>query len=143
MKKVIVTLIFLGLAGIIGYEIISKAKITRGPAANLEKPDWIKTAKEARETMATVIPAQKPDFITDGNLRLKSSDEETENWTLLYEEPGKPAIIIYLTFNFRSKCDYGSGEQICNTKKFENGLRVHIEGIKNGSDVTVIKLKII
>jgi len=127
-----------------GYRYVkNNLKITHGSAANLEKPDWIKTAKEARDTMATVVPASKPDFTADGNLHLKDNGEETENWTFLYEEPGKPAVVAYLTFNFRSKCDFGSGEQICNTKKFENGLKVHIEGTKSGSDVTVINLKVL
>lgn len=118
-------------------------KITRGPAADLEKPSWIKTTKEARETMATVVSAIKPDFTADGNLHLRNEGEENESWTFLYEEPGKPAVVAYLIFNFRSQCDFGSGEQICNTKKFENGIRVHLEGTKSGSDVTVIKVKLL
>ncbi len=128
----------------LGYKYVkNNLKITTGSEANIEKPDWFKTAKEAKETMATVIPAQKPDFITDGNLRLRNGGDEEEIWTLLYEEPGKPAVIAYLTFNFRSKCDYGSGEQICNTKKLENNQKVNLEGLKNGQDVTVIKLKVL
>jgi len=127
-----------------GYGYVrNNLKITRGPAANLEKPSWLKTAKEAREEMATVVPTVTPDFVADGYLRLRDEGEETEYWTLLYEEPGNPAVIAYLTFNFRSQCDYGSGEQICNTQKFENGLKVHLEGTKKNKDVTVIKLKVL
>lgn len=127
-----------------GYRYVKdNLKINRGPAGNVEKPDWIKTSKEAREMMATIIPTQKPDFTTDGHLRLRNEGEENESWTFLYEEPGKPTVIVYLTFNFRSKCDYGPGEQICNTKRFEKNLKVHLEGIKNGQDVTVIKLKVL
>lgn len=118
-------------------------KITRGSATNLEKPDWIKTAKEAQKVMATVAPTPKPDFTADGSLHLKDKGEETENWTFLYKEPDKLAVIAYLTFNFRSQCDLGRGEQICNTEKLENGLKVKIEGNKNGSNLTVLKLKLL
>ena len=136
-------LIILGivLAGII--YIARNVKITRGPSANLEKSDLFKKPQEMREIMATVAPKPKPDFTADGNLHLRNEGEENESWTLLYEEPEKPAVIAYLTFNFRSQCDFGSGEQICNTKKLENGLRVYVEGTKNGNDVAVIKLAVL
>lgn len=53
------------------------------------------------------------------------------------------ALHLTLDFNFRSKCDYGSGEQICNIKKFVIGQRVHIEGNKNGDLLKVISLKVL
>ena len=141
---IIVVGITVGISAYFGYRYVkNNLKITRGPEANLEKPEWMKTAKEAKEEMATIIPAPNPDFITDGHLQVRDEGEETENWVFLYEEPGRPAAVAYLTFNFRSKCDFGKGEQICNTKKFENGMYVHLEGIKSGSDVKVIKLKVL
>jgi len=147
LKKIIIIAVVIVIVAVVSYSsyryLKKNLKIARGPEANVEKPEWMKTTKEAKEEMATIIPAPNPDFITDGHLQVRDEGEETENWVFLYEEPGRPAAVAYLTFNFRSKCDFGKGEQICNTKKFENGMYVHLEGIKSGSDVKVIKLKVL
>jgi hypothetical protein len=136
--------IVLSVGGYAGYRYVkNNLKITRGPTANTERPEWLKTAKEARETMATIAPTAAPDFIANGSLRLFDEGEETEEWALLYQESGKRAATAYLNFNFRSQCDFGGGEQMCHPEKFENGLKVHLEGTKSGSEVTVIKLKVL
>lgn len=145
--KLLITLMAITALGVGIYTtyryVKNNLKITRGPEANLEKPEWFKTAKETKETLATVAPVPKPDFVADGRLFLHDEGEETENWTFSSEDLGKSAGAVYLAFNFHSLCDYGSGEQLCNTKKLENRLRVHIEGTKNGQNVTVIKLKVL
>lgn len=97
----------------------------------------------AKKEIASVVPPETADFVKDGNMRLMDEGSETEVWRILYGEPGNPAALATLSFNNLSKCDFGSGEQICNEKKFEQGMKVHIEGIQNGSDVKVLKLKVI
>lgn len=123
--------------------IKNNTKVAFGPEANFEKSDLLKSPEEAKEEIAKVAPVEAPNFTKTGYIQHQSDDEESESWRFLYEEPGNPAILANLNFNFRSKCDFGSGEQICNPKKFENGLFVQIEGTKSGDDVTVIRLKVL
>lgn len=139
---IIVIVIILGILAYVGYQYVSKnLKISH--SATQEKSDLFKKPEEVKNQMATLIPERQADFIKDGRLHLSSAGQEMENWTFFYEELGNPAIIATLDFNNRSKCDYGQGEQICSEKHFENGMRVHIEGIKNGTDITILNLKVI
>lgn len=146
MCLIIIILVLVGLiaAGLGVYYLYSsgKIKLSRSPS-DLSKSDLFKTTKEVREIMATVVPTQAADFVKDGDLRPRGEGSENESWILLYGEPGNPAATVLLDFNFRSMCDFGSGEGICNTKKFNLGMRVHVEGQRNGNLLKVIKLKVI
>lgn len=104
---------------------------------------FFKKPAVVKNQIATLVPQKTADFIKDGNLHLSGEGSEMTAWKILYGEPGNPAVIATLNFNNRSQCDYGSGEQTCNEKHFENGMQVHVEGIKNGDEVTVIKLKVV
>lgn len=146
MKKAIVIAIIAGIIFFVlavGQYVVKNAKISRDTTSSTKTQDLLKKPEETRNLMQTVAPLPKADFSKDGYLSFGQEDEETPTIKLLYEEPGRPAVIAYLSFNFRSKCDYGQGEGICNEKKFEDGIRVHIEGVKSGSDVTVIKLQVL
>jgi len=129
MKKFLIILIIgIGL-GLLVYGVKNFSSSSTSPV----KSDLFKKP-------SIIIPEQKPDFIREGSLRPKQENDE-EQWMFLYDEPGRLALNVVLDFNNRSKCDYGQGEQICNTKKFEPGQRAHMEGLKNGDLVKVITLK--
>lgn len=135
MKKIFVILVII----VIGYAVyrISRLSPNTGQSADL-----FKKPADVKKTMATLIPQQSANFIKDGVIVQKEENEETA-WKFIYEEPGAPVLQVMLDFNNRSRCDYGQGEQICNKKKFENGLRVHVEGNKNGDQLKVIRLKVL
>jgi len=137
MKKVLIILV-IGIG--LGVLVYGAKNFSSSPGSSV-KPDFFKKSSEVKKTMTTLIPEQKADFSKDGSLHLYDENKETATWKLLYDEPGRLALILTLSFNFRSRCDYGGGEQICNEKKFENGKRVHVEGIINGDQLTVLKLK--
>lgn len=128
MKKIFVILVII----VICYAVyrISRLSPNIGQSADLFKKP------------ATLIPEQAADLIKDGVIVQREENEETV-WKFIYEEPGAPVLQVMLDFNNRSLCDYGQGEQICNEKKFENGLRVHVEGNKNGDQLKVIRLKVL
>jgi len=96
-------------------------------------------------TIPLVKPLKEPleiNFTETGNILNWDSRSEsyTENWTLLYEKPGNPAISVKLVFNEASFCDLGEGRQICDKNKLNNGDRAKVEGNRNNEEVVVINL---
>ncbi len=139
MKKILIILVIgIGL-GVLVYGAKNFSTSSTGPV----KSDLFKKPEEVKKTMTTLIPEKKADFSKDGYLHLYDENKETAAWKLLYDEPGRLALTLTLNLNFRSRCNYGGGEQICNEKKFENGKRVHVEGNISGDQLTVLKLKIL
>jgi len=68
---------------------------------------------------------------------------DREEWILLYEEPGNPAIDVSLKFTPASRCDLGNGESACDTSQFENGSLVTVKGHREDKEVTVATLKLL
>ena len=68
-----------------------------------------------------------------------------ENWALLYEEPGKPALSVFLDFIQNSICAAGNETALCWDTEFVGGERVTIEGQKaeNSDSVTVVTLTVV
>lgn len=62
-------------------------------------------------------------FTKEGNLT-----GEINNWSLVYEEPGKPALTKKLRFDNLSKCFIGCEEEICDSSKLTLGERVRVSG---------------
>ncbi len=135
MKKIFVILVII----VIGYGIY---RISKLPPNTGQSTDLFKKPGDVKKTMATLIPEQSANFIKDGVIVQKEENEEMA-WKFIYEAPGAPVLQVMLDFNNRSQCDYGQGEQICSEKKFENGLRAHVEGNKKGDTVTIINLKLL
>lgn len=92
------------------------------------------------------LPGSQPvlveNFDKTGNLTDWDSNTErqTGDWILLYDEPGRLAIVAKLAFNALSKCDLGSGEEVCDKNKLELGAVTRVQGNQKGEIVTVIKL---
>jgi hypothetical protein len=83
-------------------------------------------------------------FTKTGNLVDKSTELE-ENWVLIYEEPGKPALSVSLDFTQNSICAAGNETGLCWDTELVGGERITIGGIKaeNSDMVTVVRLTII
>ena len=146
MRKAIVIITITGVIIFVlavGQYMFKNAKVSRDTTSSTKTQDLLKKPEEAKKIMESVAPLPQADFVKDGYLRLDQEDEETSNWQLLYEEPGRLALIVNLNFNNRSSCDYGKGDQIRSEKHFKDGMRVHIEGTKGGNNVTVINLKVL
>lgn len=143
MKKIF--LILFAIVIVVGGGVLFAGKKlkTTPSSSGTDASVLVKTAQEAKDEMATVIPKDKPDYSKDGHLIIRDEGTETEYWILLFDEPGSLASTVTLNFNNRSFCDFGSGEQVCNTGRFEVGTRVHIEGNKKGDTVTVTTLKLL
>jgi len=67
-------------------------------------------------------------FSKIGNLSL-----EGNQWKIVYEEPGAPALVKYLEFNNQSKCFSVS----CDENQFEIGERVEVKGLAQEDKVIV------
>jgi hypothetical protein len=81
-------------------------------------------------------------FTETGNILNWNAQTESymEEWTLLYEKPGNPAISVKLVFNDDSLCDLGEGESVCDKAKLSNGDRAKVEGNMKNGEVTVVNL---
>lgn len=77
---------------------------------------------------------QKTDFSKSGNIVQREGE-----WWLTYEEPGRPALTIKLTFNGQSLCD----GKPCFPVYWVNGARAEIRGIKDKENLLVSTVKII
>lgn len=134
LPVIIIGGLVLGALAFVVYRSVEKGT----PASST---DFFKKPAEVKNEIATIAPQKRADFVKDGNLKLSGEGSEMATWVLLYDEPGQLALSATLILNNRSKCNFGKDEQICSEKHFENGLRVHLEGTKNGNEVTVIKLE--
>jgi hypothetical protein len=85
-----------------------------------------------------------PSFMKRGNLTNATADETKNEWLLVYEEPGKPALNNKLIFSDKSVCYLTDGTQsTCSEIKFKSGDNVEISGeIKDGK-VTISELVLI
>lgn len=100
---------------------------------------WVKLKEKNNQldlnsiTLETVL--EVADFIKEGNL----AGSNEEDWSLVYEEPGKPALKVGLVFNEKSACNKDGVNQTC----VDFGLvgdRITVEGINKDNKVTVLKL---
>jgi hypothetical protein len=73
------------------------------------------------------------DFVEQGYLVLSAAEAEegNENWSLIYEKPGRPALKAELIID--ENCQRGCDE-------LDNGLRVGIVGIKEKNRVRVLEI---
>lgn len=93
---------------------------------------------------ASELPTAEPqqalevNFTETGNILNWDSQTESyiEDWTLLYEKSGNPAISVKLVFDENSFC----GEEVCDTSKLNNGDRAKVEGNRSGGEVIIVKL---
>jgi hypothetical protein len=78
------------------------------------------------------------DFKKTGNLT-----KSGENWNLVYEEPGKPALSVDLEFNEKSLCTDAYKNNSCSPVYWEIGDRAEIIGYREENRVLVTYLRII
>lgn len=88
----------------------------------------------AKPTITTTL--REYNFSKSGNLVNKDGV-----LNLLYDEPGKLALVVILKFNSESICDLGQVDTNCDLSKLEDGLFVTITGQQNDNEVEVYKLQ--
>ncbi len=135
---VIVVIILAVIAVGVGYGVYQS--FGQKPISLPGLPTAAPSAAPSASESPTAEPQQalEVNFTETGNVLNWDSQTEsyTEDWTLLYEKPGNPAISVKLVFDENSLCD---GE-VCDTSKLNNGDRVKVEGNRSGGEVTVISL---
>ena len=139
--------------------LVVGAIVVYGGAKIIKKPInlpgiQLPTGSSSEETSAPIEEAEQDldesdsqpvlveNFDKTGNLTDwdANAERQTGNWVLLYEAPGRPAITANLVFNASSKCDLGSGEEVCDKSKLELGSTARVQGNEKNGVVTVIKL---
>lgn len=74
-------------------------------------------------------------FDKTGNL-----SRQDGKWVLIYEEPGKPALVASLSFNEKSICEKGAQKDVCVLNNLNIGERTRIVGTLDGGVLTVYDL---
>lgn len=75
-------------------------------------------------------------FNEKGNIKnIASGDVEEDEWVLIYEKPGAPALTKELVFTTSSSCVIDARAEFCNTAAFEQGQRVWVMGSINGEGI--------
>jgi len=123
MKKVffiIVTVIILAVLGVLLYAAFDKEE------------EILPEQTEDEESMDI-------NFSETGNL----TEGTYQDWRLVYEEPGAPALFVELIFTEQSMCNIGEGEQKCTEikEKLEIGQRVSVLGEKQQNMLKVHTLE--
>lgn len=133
--------ILTGMVGGVWYtrsEEKSKGVVQEKVAVKTAAPTTVvqKTSAPIATTGPTVAAVQQKQL--EVNFSKEGALVNRENiWTLLYEEPGDPVVIVNLKFDNNSKCEMGA----CDTSKFIEGTRVLVSGNKSGEVVTVVKME--
>lgn len=80
-------------------------------------------------------------FMEEGNIRNKATGEiEEDDWILVYEKPGAPALTVGLIFTTESRCVVEKGIPLfCNTANFEQGERVLVMGAPDAEGKIVVE----
>lgn len=79
-------------------------------------------------------------FTQTGNIKNVATGEiEEDDWVLIYEEPGAPALTKKLSFTTQSKCVFEGREMLCDTSRLEQGQRVTIMGAIDGEGVVHVE----
>ncbi|RJR23785.1 hypothetical protein C4578_03760 [Candidatus Microgenomates bacterium] len=128
MKKNLIFIFTIFLVMIFGAFYFSKM------AANFidtkEKPSTLLTPT------AALTPTPYPDplgenFSKTGVLTNFDSKKEKkgDSWALVYEEQGKPALKVELSFSPESVCSLSQEDLKCSAVELPNGLRVKVEGV--------------
>jgi hypothetical protein len=128
--------LFLALGLVLTGAYFSRAFISKTP---LENTSFISSEVTPTVGVSSPTPTLHADplnvnFKKTGNLTNFDSakEQETDAWSLVYEEPGKPALKVKLTFTPQSEY---------NQADLENGNRVAVEGVDTGEgEVLVVKL---
>ncbi|NCD00851.1 hypothetical protein EOL94_02065 [bacterium] len=79
---------------------------------------------------------EKTNFSKTGNLIFRNN-----NWSFVYEEPGKPALSSFVKFDKLSKCIDNNDIVDCSYDILENGDRVTINGFNEANNLLIYTLK--
>lgn len=117
--------------------LVTAAIVVYGGVKIIKKPVNLPDFQEPQISPALMENFDKTGNLTDWNA---NAERQTGDWILLYEEPGRPAIVANLAFNTFSKCDLGKGEEACDKSKLELGAMARVQGSEKDGVVTVIRL---
>ena len=82
-------------------------------------------------------------FVQEGNIKnVATGTVEADDWVLVYEKPGAPALTKRLVFTTQSKCAFGGVAAFCDTSKFEQGQRVRVMGHEETDGIVIERLEI-
>ncbi|MBD3281185.1 hypothetical protein GF391_00375 [Candidatus Uhrbacteria bacterium] len=127
----------------IALVIVTLASGCSNPSSQFQVPSSDEMMVSSSYDVAVEEELKEVNFSKTGNIVSwdETTEEFTDNWRLIYDEPGMAAMTVELVFDDESRCPVGSEEFLCKDvlNKDFNGERVHMQGIRDG-DVVYVKL---
>lgn len=126
-----VAAVLLGI-GIFALGMYIGSLYERGRAA-MEIVEGLKIDRKSIVERTTEDVAPTALFMQEGNIKNMATGEiEEDDWILIYDQPGAPALTRKLIFTTESRCVVEKGIPLfCNTANFEQGERVLVMGVPN------------
>ena len=90
----------------------------------------------------TPISDKSINFNHIGNFQMSDPKLRSNEFYLIYEAPGAPAMTARLYFNSKTICQDYSGESLCSNPLFGNGARIQVLGTQVKNYVIVKKIVI-
>ena len=90
----------------------------------------------------TPISDKSINFNHIGNFQMSDPKLKSNEFYLIYEAPGTPAMTVRLYFNSKTICQDYSGESLCPSPLFGNGARIQVLGTQVKNYVIVKRIVI-
>ncbi len=128
--KLLIIVVLLVVVGVAGYLVYQ---------SNGQKPVGQPTInQESNITPKSEAPSDKGNFSQKGNVSIQ---EDGGLW-LVWDEPGRLALNVKLSFTGESTCILGGQKKDCGLlNKSQENYYANVEGEKSGNEVTVDKLE--
>jgi hypothetical protein len=127
-KRWIIGLIF--IVAIVGYFIF---------VLEFQSWEWLLSQDQSPTPLATPTPVidKSINFDHIGNFVMSDPKLKSDQFYLIYETSGNPALTVRLYFTAKSQCQTDNALQSCPRPTFTHGDRVHILGIRQTNYVIV------
>jgi len=102
---------------------------------------WYIFVRETEEKPRPLVPTFN--FSQEGNLVKDNPGMKEGEWYLVYDEPGAPGKSVLLKLVDFSTCSFRGVGKECDEDELEKGMRVNLQGIREGDVLTVTHLTVL
>lgn len=102
--------------------------------------DWKLSRVVSSNSPTPTVTDKSINFNHIGNFQMSDPKLRHDEFYLIYEAPGAPALTARLYFNDKTICQDYSGESICPEPVFGNGAKIQVLGTKINNYVIVKRI---
>jgi hypothetical protein len=106
--------------------------------------EWAEQMRVDIQIPAQKVAVQKNEkgyaFEQEGNIKNSATGAiEMDEWVLIYEKAGAPALTTNLMFTTKSRCIISGSSGLCNTAEIQQGQRVRITGYSEKEGEVIVE----